>query len=79
MNVVLSNALNGLYQQNRRIDSAAENIIKQTSQFEQIKETDPSLEESVVDLTLAKVGYKANAKVIKAQDDMFGTLMDILS
>lgn len=78
MDINPSNALNGLHLQSKRIAAAADNIIKQTTKPEDIKETDPSLEDSVVDIADAKVGYKANAKVIKAEDDMLKSLLDII-
>lgn len=38
-----------------------------------------SLAEELVELNLATLNYKANAKVIQAESDMLGTLLDSLS
>ncbi len=81
MNIALSNALNGLQQQSARIAKAADNVLKQTSG---IKDPDndgdvDSLESSAVEIKEAGVDYKANAKVIKAQNEMLGSLLDIVA
>lgn len=77
MNIGFASALNGLSFYQRRASDAAENIIKQTSAIEETSKA-PSLEESVVELASSEVGYKANVKVLKTQDEMLGSLLDIL-
>ena len=77
MNIGFASALNGLSFYQRRAADAAENIIKQTSAIEETSKA-PSLEESVVELAVSEVGYKANVKVLKTQDEMLGSLLDIL-
>jgi flagellar hook-associated protein FlgK len=78
MNVGFASALNGLTSYQRRAADAADNIIKQTSEIEESSEA-PSLEESVAELAVSEVGYKANVKVLKTQDEMLGSLLDILA
>ena len=81
MTSAISNALNGLQAQSRRIASASENILKQTSELRDPDDVGEakSVESSVVELKEAAVDYKANAKVIKAQDEMLGQLLDIVA
>lgn len=79
MNVSLTNALNGLTLQNRRLAEAVNQVAKQTADPKSTKPNDPSLEEGLVAISLAKHGYKANAKVIDTQRKMDGELLDILA
>jgi hypothetical protein len=79
MNVSLTNALNGLTLQNRRLAEAVSQVTKQTADPKSAKPNDPSLEEGLVAISLAKNGYKANAQVIKTQEKMDGELLDILA
>jgi hypothetical protein len=71
-------ALNGLSQNAKRIEVASEKILRQTTNPEQGDPTE-SLESAIVELGIAEIGYKANAKVLKAQDEMNGALLDIIS
>lgn len=79
MNVSLTNALNGLTLQNRRLAEAVSQVTKQTADPKSAKPNDPSLEEGLVAISLAKNGYKANARVIDTQRKMDGELLDILA
>jgi hypothetical protein len=79
MNVSLTNALNGLTLQNRRLAEAVNQVVKQTADPKATKPNDPTLEEGLVAISLAKHGYKANAKIIDTQRKMDGELLDILA
>ena len=48
-----------------------------SAEFRQLSNVD--LAEESVQLILADIGYRANASVIRAQDEMIGTVLDILA
>jgi flagellar basal body rod protein FlgC len=67
-------SVSGLLAQGRKIDGIARNIANIN-----LPNGDNNLPIDVVDLNVAKTSYEADAKVIKAQDDMEKSLLDIIT
>jgi hypothetical protein len=68
----ISTALVGMTGGYARFDRAASNLVESTSGV-----SDASPETAMVDLMPARTQARANAAVMRAADDMLGSLMDI--
>ncbi len=78
----IDNALNiglqGFQEASRDVTEAAQNIASQSvsdASVESINQTD--LVESLVDLKVAELDARANAKVIETASNLVGTLLDV--
>lgn len=73
---VLSSAVNGLRIHAGDAARASGNLVKATSRPDNLEE---GVVNSVVELTQAKVGFAASAKVLSTGDEMAGRLIDIFA
>jgi flagellar hook protein FlgE len=71
-------ALVGLNNASKRLQNSANNLaIVQTAGLK--KGSNVDIAEEMVDQIIAKAAFKANVNVIKANDEMIGSLLDIKS
>ena len=75
----INTSLNGLNAASARFESKANTVVRATTPSESGALSDQDVAEALVGMQVDKNAFKANAKVLKAQDDMLGSLLDILS
>jgi flagellar hook protein FlgE len=69
-----STALTGLWANQAKFDTAADNVANVNTPREQPVE----LADEFPAMTLADIGYTASARVLRAQDETSGDLIDVL-
>ena len=80
----ISIPLNGLNAASARFESKANTVVRATTPSESgaqnnIELSDQDVAEALIGMQVDKNAFKANAKVLKAQNDMLGSLLDILT
>jgi flagellar hook-associated protein FlgK len=75
----INTALNGLNAASSRFESKANTVLRATTPSDSAALSDQDMAEALVGMQIDKNAFKANAKVLKAQDDMLGSLLDILA
>jgi len=74
MTQILTNAVYGLHKNTEKLQKAAHNIANVANPNENVQ-----LDKELVETMVAEHGYKANAAVIRTEDEMMGELIDVLS
>jgi flagellar hook protein FlgE len=69
-----STALTGLWGNQAKFDTAAENVANVNAPREQPVE----LADEFPAMTIAEIGYTASARALRSQDEMSGDLIDVL-
>lgn len=73
-NSAFNASLAGLQQAQSQMDQAAATLADPTSIMDTV-----SLSEAVVSMKMAELSFKVNAQAIKAENDMLGSLINILA
>lgn len=78
VNSALNTALQGFQEAQSRVNQAAQDIASQSVTDSTVDSIDTNdLVTSLVELKVAEIDAKANAKVIQTASDILGTLLDI--
>ena len=81
-NSPIAHALDGMMRASRQLEGAAEETLRATASGADSAAAQqmppPSLERAAIGTRTAKTAYAANAKMVKAADEMLGSLMDIV-
>ena len=78
INSALNAGLQGFQDAQSRVNQAAQDIASQSVKDSTVDSIDTKdLTSSLVDLKVAEIDAKANAKVVQTASDVLGTLLDI--
>jgi flagellar hook-associated protein FlgK len=75
----ISVSLHGMQAASARFSERANTVLRATTPSEQGALSDQDMAEALVGMQADKTAFKANAKALQAQNDMLGSLLDILT